>query len=1102
MRRTELLGSREGWTSGSGVRRVGLLALALFVAACSDGTQTTDPDTLPIGGILADHNPGSGDPGQCFGDDAVTYSNLVSGMGTDPEEVNCTANDIDIAIAIVGGVEGIPNYQPGDPVQCAPGPGSTITLNMSAQLVQNANSDRQDIGVWIGTGQASAVTGECRHYFLDTDLAGTFNGDNTAEAPDHCAGMSVGASATLPLGNITVPCAAVTTDPPGDLQGPGTYLQVGACIGWKIPGADTQCPDNQANDGVAITPEDFRAGTLLANKSKCNCEPFFIPLIIPGTITINKDAVPNSAQDFQFNTTGGGNLPASFFLDDDADGTLPSSRTFNNLTPGTFTVTEAADPAGWQFGSLSCTSTGAGTSTSTASKTATITLAGGGVATCTYVNNGTGSITVTKDAVPNDAQDFQFNTTGGSTVPASFFLDDDADGTLPNTRTFTTVAAGTYTVTEAADPTGWQFGTLSCTNSGGATSTSTAGKVATITLAPGGSASCTYTNNKQGSITITKDAVPNAAQDFQFNTTGGSTVPASFFLDDDADGTLPNTRTFTNVALGTYTVTEAADPAGWAFASLSCTNSGGTTSTSTAAKVATITIGAGGSASCTYTNNGSGSITITKDAVPNDAQDFQFNTTGGSTVPASFFLDDDADGTLPNTRTFTTVAAGTYTVTEAADPTGWQFGSLSCTNSGGATSTSTAAKVATITLAPGGSASCTYTNNKQGSITITKDAVPNGAQDFQFNTTGGGTVPASFFLDDDADGTLPNTRTFTNVPLGTYTVTEAADPAGWAFGSLSCTNSGGTTSTSTAGKVATITIGAGGTASCTYVNNELGTIIIEKETSDGSNTQIFSFTRRISPSTSDAGDNPNPTMTDGGSSSSGKKLAAGTYRVCEVNLAAGWQDPTVTVNGVLTALSVADATTGTFCVQVVMTGGETDIVEFTNTPPPGGGTRTIGYWMNHASCSESNGNQYQKTIDAGFPNAVLDPHINNATDPFYTSNPIGVFDGTPLLTCEGAVNLLQKETVTGEKRPGDPIYNMVSQMVGAKLNLAAGAGTCTALNTALAAASAYLVSIGFDGTGSYKDTISDADKALVLGWAATFASYNEGTLGGGCPTHV
>jgi hypothetical protein len=886
MRRTELLGSREGWTSGSGVRRVGLLALALFVAACSDGTQTTDPDTLPIGGILADHNPGSGDPGQCFGDDAVTYSNLVSGMGTDPEEVNCTANDIDIAIAIVGGVEGIPNYQPGDPVQCAPGPGSTITLNMSAQLVQNANSDRQDIGVWIGTGQASAVTGECRHYFLDTDLAGTFNGDNTAEAPDHCAGMSVGASATLPLGNITVPCAAVTTDPPGDLQGPGTYLQVGACIGWKIPGADTQCPDNQANDGVAITPEDFRAGTLLANKSKCNCEPFFIPLIIPGTITINKDAVPNSAQDFQFNTTGGGNLPASFFLDDDADGTLPSSRTFNNLTPGTFTVTEAADPAGWQFGSLSCTSTGAGTSTSTASKTATITLAGGGVATCTYVNNGTGSITVTKDAVPNDAQDFQFN------------------------------------------------------------------------------------------------------------------------------------------------------------------------------------------------------------------------TTGGSTVPASFFLDDDADGTLPNTRTFTTVAAGTYTVTEAADPTGWQFGSLSCTNSGGATSTSTAAKVATITLAPGGSASCTYTNNKQGSITITKDAVPNGAQDFQFNTTGGGTVPASFFLDDDADGTLPNTRTFTNVPLGTYTVTEAADPAGWAFGSLSCTNSGGTTSTSTAGKVATITIGAGGTASCTYVNNELGTIIIEKETSDGSNTQIFSFTRRISPSTSDAGDNPNPTMTDGGSSSSGKKLAAGTYRVCEVNLAAGWQDPTVTVNGVLTALSVADATTGTFCVQVVMTGGETDIVEFTNTPPPGGGTRTIGYWMNHASCSESNGNQYQKTIDAGFPNAVLDPHINNATDPFYTSNPIGVFDGTPLLTCEGAVNLLQKETVTGEKRPGDPIYNMVSQMVGAKLNLAAGAGTCTALNTALAAASAYLVSIGFDGTGSYKDTISDADKALVLGWAATFASYNEGTLGGGCPTHV
>jgi hypothetical protein len=501
-------------------------------------------------------------------------------------------------------------------------------------------------------------------------------------------------------------------------------------------------------------------------------------------------------------------------------------------------------------------------------------------------------------------------------------------------------------------------------------------------------------------------------------------------------------------------------------------------------------------------NNGFGTITVIKDAVPNAATDFTFTTTGSAPLGGSFLLDDDADGTLSNTKVFNNVPAGSYSVTEGADPTGWQFGSLSCTNSGGATSTSTAAKVATITLGAGGSATCTYVNNQQGTITIIKDAAPNSAQDFTFNTTGSAPLGGSFLLDDDADGTLSNTKVFSNVPLGSYTVTEAADPTGWAFGSLSCTNSGGTTSTSTAAKVATITIGAGGSATCTYVNNELGTIIIEKEVVGGSTLQTFSFTRRISTSTSDAGDNPNPTMTHGGSSTSNKKLAANTYRVCEVNLAAGWQTPTVTVNGTPTALSVTDAGTGTFCVQVVLAAGATATVHFVNTPPPGGGTRTIGYWKTHASCSESNGNQYQKTIDAGFPLAVTDPHINDPTDAFYTSNPIGIFDGTPTLTCIQVVRLLDKSTINGDKRPGDPIYNMVAQMVAAKLNLSAGAGSCTALNNALTAASAYLVSISFNGLGDYKGTLVPAVQTQINTWAGIFGSYNEGTLGGGCPTHV
>jgi len=60
---------------------------------------------------------------------------------------------------------------------------------------------------------------------------------------------------------------------------------------------------------------------------------------------------------------------------------------------------------------------------------------------------------------------------------------------------------------------------------------------------------CTFTNVKRGRIVVVKDAQPNAPQNFSF-TTGGGLSPSSFQLDDDSDGTLPNTETFNNVAVG------------------------------------------------------------------------------------------------------------------------------------------------------------------------------------------------------------------------------------------------------------------------------------------------------------------------------------------------------------------------------------------------------------------------------------------------------------------------------------------------------------------------------------------------------------------------
>src|SRR6185503_11620109 len=93
--------------------------------------------------------------------------------------------------------------------------------------------------------------------------------------------------------------------------------------------------------------------------------------------------------------------------------------------------------------------------------------------------------------------------------------------------------------------------------------------------------------------------------------------------------------------------------------------------------------------------------------------------------------------------------------------------------------------VSNIAIAPGETVTCTFANRKRGRIVVVKDARPNDPQDFSF-TAGGGLSPASFSLDDDADGTLSNTRTFDDIPPGTgYSLSETV-PSGWDQASATC----------------------------------------------------------------------------------------------------------------------------------------------------------------------------------------------------------------------------------------------------------------------------------------------------------------------------
>ena len=173
----------------------------------------------------------------------------------------------------------------------------------------------------------------------------------------------------------------------------------------------------------------------------------------------------------------------------------------------------------------------------------------------------------------------------------------------------------TTTVTEVPTPatTGVYTNTYSCVNGSGATIATGTGTSVNITLpvsvtgaAANGRAqavTCTFTNTAvlTGTIVIAENAVPDSAQDFGFTTTG--TGLSGFNLDDDADPALPNTRTFSGLTAGAYTVTQTAPPANWPLTALSCVDPDGGTTVTPASRLSSIDLDPGETVTCTYTNS-------------------------------------------------------------------------------------------------------------------------------------------------------------------------------------------------------------------------------------------------------------------------------------------------------------------------------------------------------------------------------------------------------------------------------------------------------------------------------------------------------------------
>jgi hypothetical protein len=292
-----------------------------------------------------------------------------------------------------------------------------------------------------------------------------------------------------------------------------------------------------------------------------------------------------------------------------------------------------------------------------------------------------------------------------------------------------------------------------------------------------------------------------------------------------------------------------------------------------------------------------GTINIVKNAVPDDPQDFGFS---GSGAIGSFSLDDDADGTLPNTKSFT-FNQGTYTVSESTPlPAGWSLTDLNCVDPSGGTTTDEPNLTANIDLASGETVTCTFEDTRRAKLIVEKQTNPDGASG-SFGFTSDLAAPNdSFSLSDGG------TKEVAYLAPGTYNVSENDPTPGFDLSSISCDDSAqpdaDDSDTDLAQRKATFNLQAGETVKCTFTNRQRGSIKVVKyhdlnaSGADNSEPRLNGWTFWLDDGdgVKEAGE---PTQTTAGTDGSGNpkgeatfaQLAPGAYRICEV-LQSGWNN--------------------------------------------------------------------------------------------------------------------------------------------------------------------------------------------------------------------
>jgi uncharacterized protein YbdZ (MbtH family) len=341
-------------------------------------------------------------------------------------------------------------------------------------------------------------------------------------------------------------------------------------------------------------------------------------------------------------------------------------------------------------------------------------------------------------------------------------------------------------------PAGWRLVGSTCSDGSPASN---------ISLDADETVTCTFTNEKLGKIIVDKVTQPSGdPQSFAFTLTGGpSNLTDSFSLTDTAT---PRASALIRPGSG-YAVAETV-PAGWAKIGSTCSDG---------SPVGNVDVDPGETVTCTFTNQKLGRVIVRKETDPAGATGtFGFTSTGGL-APATFSLGHS------QSTTYTNVTPGSFTVTETDPAPAFDLVGIDCSASTGAGTSAgvnLATRTASITLAPGGTIDCTYTNRQRGEIRIDKVTDPSGdTTSFPFTLTGGpSTLDQSFNLADASP-----VHSSGKIKAGSGYAAAEDTPTGWDLTSSVCSDGS---------PVSNVNVSPGEIVTCTFTNRARGRIDIHK----------------------------------------------------------------------------------------------------------------------------------------------------------------------------------------------------------------------------------------------------------------------------------